>query len=307
MEITKTEETKIAYLKRASQLADRYQRETGNTWMTDPMDWVNWLDELRMGLKKASWRQYKAAAAFMLEVDDDGTDEQLGHAREKLVSLNQGKCKKKSHKTSARRLRNLSDIDMSKIISRLNPHSKKHDFLLITWLNAGIITGLRPHEWWHASLDGTILEVHNSKNSNGRSNGNFRYLDLAAVTKSELADIERMLLLVRDVWTDYNTAYNSASSRLKRVTKIIWPKSKRRPTLYSCRHQFRANAASAGISLEIQGALMGHGSADTARRHYGRKRFGSGVFKVKPAPNTMIPDFPEHTMRPNGSSPSLSP
>ena len=285
--VTRTYETEEAYQTRARQLVKRFKLQTGKTWFQDPLAWVLWLDELRCQLKKNSWRQYKAACVSLLE-KYESRDLVFLKAKIELLNLSQNNCKKRSKKTSSRRLKKLSKHDLREIYNELKPRENERDEMLIIWLAAGILTGLRPHEWWQARLENETLIVRNAKATNGRANGAERFLDLSNMDDNEHYFIQRMMSLVLKR-PDYDSTYLSVSRRLRKITKKLWPHRKKRPALYSARHQFRANAASAGISLMTQGALMGHASAETARRHYGHKRFGSGNFRITPAMGTQYP------------------
>ncbi len=56
---------------------------------------------------------------------------------------------------------------------------------------------------------------------------------------------------------------------LRNACKQIWPRRKERYALYSCRHEFAAQARRV-YTLQEVAALMGHGSDATATQHYGR-------------------------------------
>ena len=73
-------------------------------------------------------------------------------------------------------------------------------------------------------------------------------------------------------WDEY---YAGISRRLYNITKRLFPKNKKRPSLYSCRHQQIANLKSAGYSLVEIACLSGHLTDVTASEHYGKRRYGN--------------------------------
>ena len=73
-------------------------------------------------------------------------------------------------------------------------------------------------------------------------------------------------------WEDY---YAGVAGRLYSITKRLFPRNKKRPSLYSCRHQLIANLKSAGYSLVDIACISGHLTDATASEHYGKKKFGN--------------------------------
>ena len=69
--ISKTEDTKIAYLKRVEQLRKRAAKELEiNLNELDVRQLVAWLVEKKPSIMRATWRQYKSAIIYFLENHD---------------------------------------------------------------------------------------------------------------------------------------------------------------------------------------------------------------------------------------------
>lgn len=156
-------------------------------------------------------------------------------------------------------------------------------------LEASLLTGLRPIEWSTCWIDESnpnvsVLMVRNAKNTNGRSHGLIRKLRLDGLTQNERRIVRSMVDIGQSHQSDWNAFYEQMRKTLKRITKALWPRRKQRPTLYSARHQFTANAKAAGLTRVEIAALMGHASIETAGNHYGRRTagIGSSGFHIEP-------------------------
>lgn len=74
--------------------------------------------------------------------------------------------------------------------------STKRFVLLFKFIQANLIVGLRPSEWLNATIACNLKEqcfaliVKNGKNSFGRANGDFRYLNLIDATNEQIGCIE---------------------------------------------------------------------------------------------------------------------
>ena len=269
----KTPYTVDLYAKNARRLLDWCERTHGLRWQDAPALACRLVIEGRWDrLSRASKRLYRAslisfmdaagegdAVAYLQGVDasDDGCDRQPVVSREKRLTHEQ----------------------LAQIVECLDIVDNEIDQTLLRLLYAGSLTGLRPGEWRSASFEGnpdiSVLTVKNSKNTHGRAHGDYRTLIL-----HDLDDDQRKLILDlvsdagRRTEAEYRGMMLRVADRLKFVAKRIWPNAKSRPSLYSARHQFAANAKKAGLDRASLAALMGHSSTSTAARHYGLKRDG---------------------------------
>lgn len=165
----------------------------------------------------------------------------------------------------------------------------------VAWMAANNIVGLRPIEWKSAHIDvvdgETILVVVNAKNTNGRSHGELRHLNLTKINEAELRLIMRQLHIagkynINDAtWDRY---YNAVRLTIYHMARKVLSNRRKYPTLYSTRHQFAANAKSANLGKSEIAALMGHAVDTTATMHYGRKKHGSGKFGITPATEEVL-------------------
>ena len=132
-----------------------------------------------------------------------------------------------------------------------------------------------------------ILKVANAKNTNDRSHGVFREIELPDLSPSLSKLILLLVSTAKKTKADgtWDRRVASAGKSLYRMTRELWPHRKKHYTLYSARHQAAANWKMI-LSKEQIAALMGHASMLTATIHYGRR--SAGRAQVLPGMATII-------------------
>jgi integrase len=297
--VTKTEATSQAYHVRAEALWVRASRETNSHQeFLSPLLFIEWLKKLLVTLRPSSKRQYIAACREYLHsmTIDNEQNTELESAIKIIMSI-QGKdfnnpdiSKIPPPKTSSHKAKH---FNLEKFISNCNKDLQdgKSQWTLpaLIWITANVLVGLRPCEWRHAKLiivdSKPILKVKNAKSTNGRAHGEFRHIDISSFSKKHLNLIKTQLRFIRDLdqsqdaWDSY---YNSVRRRIFSLVRKVDKFQKRYPSLYSTRHQYAADAKSAGLDLASIAALMGHATDETVRETYGRKKDGSGHFSAQP-------------------------
>lgn len=292
---TRTDKTEIAYSKRANLLIEQYFHECNVPYgfEFEPKDLVRWAIHKRQSLRPSTWRQYRSSLVFHFERlrDDSGNDpKDLDDAIQMLLNSGCDECirgKDAPRRTSSSKRRSISKQELQLIVSYLQDHKSRWSFPVSIWLQAAVLTGLRPIEWQASKLqlletgEYTLL-VSNAKQSNGRGNGEFRTLHLGVMSSAEHRIINTHLQLVSNVirqnlWALY---YRECRNTLYRTTRALWSNRASYPTLYTGRHQFAANAKQAWLSKPEVAALLGHASIDTATTHYGKRRSGHAGFTV---------------------------
>ncbi len=221
-------------------------------------------------LSKASWRLYRAALVFA--ANQQGYPEIAAR-----IALIAGGVKKSMRQG---RVKHLKPADWEQMLQLVRERSDMPGTLIL-FLQASMLTGLRPSEWQRAELvclsDKPALLVQNAKQSNGRSHGQTRTIVLAGMSQSAIDLIGRQIDHVHQKLLDlgsWTALYLQLKFSLRHAIRERWPDPIKRPTLYIARHLFAANAKAAGRSKEEVAALMGHASDETATQHYGRRRFG---------------------------------
>ena len=282
--MTKTHETQKIYMNRATKILDRYSRETGMAWNDDPGMFCNWFLAMKPEWKPSTWRQYKASICYFME--------QLGPVEivRYLKSQTAEGCNKdgKTAKTSSQKQKHFKHEDLIELTTFLAKGKSRYNNLLAMWLILNIQLGLRPSEWETAKLDGHQLIVQNGKNTNNRSHGQERRILLSDAPDNFLELLKEFLMaLDRAVSAkgSFQIVYELLRKKLYKANYMLWPRRKKRPTLYSTRHQFSADLKKSNYSLTEIAALFGHATDETATFHYGRKQHGkrgSSFVKANP-------------------------
>ena len=289
---SRSDKTKESYTLRARDLIRR-AREDMAIHVHDHLDYrrfIGWMTTHKTDWTRPTWRQYKAAVVYILELESAEGDPIAQEALELLLPIDVDGCKTSSQNTSAQKLKRLPLKDFRSLRQFLTDHKGPWHDDLNRWLSAGLLTGLRPLEWGqtrYANQKGEdVLIVKNAKHSNLRAHGPTRTILLGGLTDQERKLIKHHVDRATE-WRQaeqYSRFYQGCASTLARAARRLWPKRDRYPTLYSTRHQFSADAKASGLTSAELAALMGHAVDLTAGRHYGRRSAGTDMLRVRPDP-----------------------
>lgn len=168
----------------------------------------------------------------------------------------------------------------------------------------------------HSSIDSnksglgakSLLIVKNAKNSHGRACGDYRFLVLNVLDDGEFVQLVKMLAKLRKLHSSVDDFNKQVIRPMQEKLKYVLDKDakckkivdslhlrkmrdyrfdvksnpnrrrplKKRPTIYSTRHQAIANAKKEGIHPVVIAAAFGHASILSAEEHYGIHWHGSG-------------------------------
>ncbi len=284
----KTTETIQIYLKKAQGIIKKActDLKIDTPSELDPRQLVAWMELQRPQIYKKTWRLYKSAIVCYLEQSQDFSEETLS-ALDHLKLLSGEDCLQTTDRTSSSKLKKFPWKDFQKITDFLRTHQGKWHLPLLDWIISGSLTGLRPKEWLNSQLvqiDGSYaLIIQNAKHTNGRAFGPQRTLLLDALASEEIDTIQRHVQRVYK-WqqmNQYEDLYQGCALTLNYVSRKLWPRREKHITLYSCRHQFTANAKASGFSTTEIAAMMGHAVDTTATLHYGKKTAGHELLRVR--------------------------
>ncbi len=275
--MTRSTKTQRMYDLRVKTTMHRYHQETqGSTWADNPMAFAEWMLAQKDRWKRSTWRMTRLAVREYLQKE--------GAPMEALHLFDDGHNPPGNAKgqIEAARIKGLPDKDLFALIDLLtNPETQAannvrkgtYDAILSAFLQANVLTGMRPSEWdtaaW-ATLDKeTVLRVDNRKATNGRGNGVARLLsvhpDAIPVIQAMMDERDRLYAL-GITWPEMQ---NGMASRLKDIRHLV---TKKTYTLYSTRHRFASAAKQSGYSRRDIAEMLGHASDKTAIIHYGRKK-----------------------------------
>lgn len=290
---TRTHQTQESYQRRSRDLVRRCREEL-NVHPHESLDYrrfVGWLITRKPEWSRPTWRQYKAAAVYTLEQQSEAGDDIAQEALETLLPVDVDGCRTSTRKTSALKLKRLLLRDYRSLDRYLSENAGPWNKDLQRWLAGGMLTGLRPLEWGQTQytqrMGEDALVVQNAKHSNNRAHGPSRTILLGGLSDEERALIKKHVERATE-WKQaeqYARFYHGCAATLARVSRRLWPKRDRHPTLYSARHQFSADAKASGLTPAELAALMGHAVDTTAGRHYGRRTAGMEMLRVRPDPD----------------------
>lgn len=281
--ITRTSNTESDYRKRAISLLERHNRETGKDWDLHPHDLLDWLHNFRDGVSAAYWRRTKAALAWYLDT--------LGQSAlsDSVRSVSTEGCAKAKH-TSANKKKSVTDEELGQLTKYLlSPGASEISVASYYFFVSCLLTGMRPVEWSQcdfevdmdpltSEVDAITIVVQNAKATNGRAHGKTRTLLFPStrVTPQEFqALINHWRFTERHLAAGtFATFQRDVGKKIQYAARKLWPRKRRRITLYSTRHQSMANGKSSGRPRAFIAAMHGHATDRTCGEHYGRKQYG---------------------------------
>jgi hypothetical protein len=189
-------------------------------------------------------------------------------------------CPTRNHKP--RKTRNFPLVDFTKLHDALLDAQVEQKSIwaarAIAWMDAGLVTGLRPIEWdtvqWTDATK-TMLRATNGKIKTDVP-GYLRREPISHARRQQFQNVEpttrdipvpansrstvtRHLAMIehaQKAGIDFATYHKQASQVIRRACLKIW-KGKKQYTLYSLRRQFAANAADQ-YGVEASSIMMGH-------------------------------------------------
>ena len=325
-ERTKTEGTITEYTSRIVTMARRVDCPHNSPHFPDAL--LKQLLIEKTSISKATWFKKKASLIYYFEqVNRDDLIEKL------QVMKPEGALSKSSN-TSGRKKKSLTKNEEDKVRFELEKMAKSSNTWgrqLLSYTECILLTGMRPIELHGAKLyssstefisEGNILgdysgnwpmlHIHNGKQTNGRSFGIKRHVDLSQLNKKQLLYIKISLAYANSLETptgqstDYKQYYDALRHAFSRVIKKLFSGRSSFISLYTYRHQCIADLkADDNYSLLQIAAIVGHGNDLTATEHYGRKKSGRSreakveandvdVAKVRPLLNEKMNNITSH-------------
>jgi len=177
-------------------------------------------------------------------------------------------------RTSARKAKAITEAEhrglCSFLVNKKDPTSR-----LVAWLVFfGVELGLRPVEYFHASLEGATLRVRCAKNTNGRGVAGFRTIDMSSWSPRKLQAFRDFLTRLQAETRkagDFKRMHQRLAKCLERACKSI---KIRKIALYTLRHQAISTAKKNNVKPAEIAAFAGHRSTRTATTSYAKRRAG---------------------------------
>ena len=275
---TRTTVTEARYRAIFESLVQQYEKTRNGSTPFDSLALVSWLGERRPQLAKRTWWLYKAATKTVLAArHKQGEDHHL--ALTALAEMTAAPCPKNTGRTASKKDKKLSQQDLLTLCLYLENRPGIWGERTKLWLLAGYCTGLRPLEWTQCDwtdIDGhKTLRVVNAKATNGRAHGTHRHIILAGWDQAVIDTLHEHILSLQTFAREhsYYTYYDNCRDAMYRASLACFPNRKKRPSLYSARHQFAADMKRQHPA-QLAAALMGHSTDHTAQRLYAQSRHG---------------------------------
>jgi hypothetical protein len=297
---TRTQETEAEYADRFRLLFKKARIELGvsaNATVTafsfTILAFVNWLIAKRVEFTPATWRQYRSAVIFALEKKAEAEPKMAAMVASAVALLRAASPPGENGlplRTSASKAKRFKERDLDRVCHLALSGRSPNAPALVHLLQATILAGCRPCEWPSATLRKSAapgfaweLVVRNAKNTNNRSHGEIRTLRWQTLSPEHLYHLKIWLEIAQ--LPDYSKRQASLCSLLDDLTNKLFNRRALRPTIYSGRHEAIARwkaqyvntaqtAEELAEGLAIVAALAGHGSDETATKHYGRPQKG---------------------------------
>lgn len=306
---TRTKKTDAAYEKRYRQLKrEARSRLPESRTLESFVDWL--IESKRPTLSASSWRQNRAATVFGFELEraaDPGLSARIDVAITHLKNTRPAKRAKTPLRTSQQKAKRFLPGDLERISHRAHSGRAPNAEALTGFLGASNITGLRPCEWPTAKFRRSKvpgfqweMKVRNAKASDIRAHGEFRTLRWTSLSAQTVATITNWISQAREAEGagTYRRLLATLQAFMRRLTKILFPRRRKRSTLYTPRHEATARWKAHYVDsasteeerihgLAVVAALLGHASDATATAHYGRPRPGERGSSRFPVP---VPD-----------------
>lgn len=288
---TRTVDTDKNYLKMGRSMIRRYTEATGEEWSINPLGFARWFCNHHAHWSPSYWRLMRAAMVLTLNQLNAPIEAVAMFHDEAALPKRVQKKPSKNGRSVYRVPKKIEADVIEQYINLLRESRGPMSHLLGAFLYVNQEIGLRPKEWGDAWLsiimgsDGEslpILIVKNAKNTNGRSTGETRTLimnDLVSKMVNPSFILRDKAIAQYGDWATVQRKMTLALGDFRRRHKLP-PLN-----LYSTRHQFSANAKSAGLTKRQIADLMGHESDKTAEAHYGKKRYGRGYINVQSLSN----------------------
>jgi integrase len=299
---TRTERTEQKYRERAEQIARAANAEAGR--ILSPLQLANAVRARQ--LAPSSYRQMRAALIFTMGEAAAMRPDEAPRLQSAIDLLRQPRpLPDNANAADDGRLRTSQakqitgvERDIDRICHAVLAGTSPNADALVAYLKSGMLTGGRISEWAAAQFGPSTvpgfaweLTFENGKLGNQRGHGPTRTMRWTSLPSELVTMLGTWIDTARLAAENYDTLVDTLESLMRRATKALFPKRKRRPTLSSVRHAAAARWKAAYVAgarnsdekvtgLATVAALMGHATDETATMHYARAETGSSNFPV---------------------------
>lgn len=228
----------------------------------------------------SSWRIYKNAFKKICE---------FSKLHQHLENASAFAKPAKSKKLERKRKRYLDISDMRKLLASINSSNSKYKIVLVDWIKATELVGLRPNEWEHSSIispDGhtQVLKAYNTRKSviSQSDLPEYRYIPLSHLDEHQVEVIARFMSKFKALikMGSYKDSFELLRSSLKYYVDRTFVHADGETSgisIYSARDQFCLNMRVSLDDNELVAYFMGHTDNERQRRSYGKINNGKVI------------------------------
>jgi hypothetical protein len=237
---------------------------------------AQWLSDHCHLYTASTIRQNRSALKAFVELDPASSPHHASISQV-LDSIDVSRCVRPGKgKTSSGKTKSFPRQDFELIVQALASSEHPINRLAALMLEAILITGARPIELREIlfCVGEPTIRVRNAKNTNGRANGDYRYLIIQNEQhyKKMLTALSALdAYLIDNDNLEHHALLLRVDDAIRRARKRLWPRARtgKRYTLYSARHQASAGFKTIHSCADVA-RLMGHNSDETSGSHYAR-------------------------------------
>jgi site-specific recombinase XerC len=326
MEHRLSERTKLEYAARLKELSGKIQRRIDHVTVLTPDMLIDQIKrDMSHGIADSTFRLNRAAVLYwigqqaqaLIASGEDSSDYVAGFNALKALRYVQAND---VQRTASRKLKFFPQECFAALLKYANERGSRapNAARAIAFVKANLLVGLRPVEWFSASLasylvrneDGDLVRdargqlmfepmliVRNAKATHGRGNGQFRELILYGITADELTSLMNFVEIAQRFRDRHsanieskeltNLLYRPLNNLIHRALTNAGFAQRDIPSCYSTRHQVVADHKASGRDKRTIAAFFGHSSMSTHQEHYGRKKHGSRPVTFAPSAESL--------------------
>ena len=208
-------------------------------------------------MQPRSWGNHKRSIALLAE---KFKHHDLAH---KIKQLNNPAVENKEYPTQPKKIKKVNHKDFQKILTAAKTDDELH---IASAIYLAYRLGLRPSEMQNIEIlaNGGYKITTSKKNDSGE-----RGID--RIIKAN--DDETAKAINKAITNLEHVKIKNIQDNMATLMRRIFPRRKRRPTLYTFRHQYASNLKAEGYSKKVIAYLLGHQSTRT-QENYGHIQSG---------------------------------
>ncbi|MFT2111988.1 hypothetical protein [Marinomonas sp. 2405UD68-3] len=274
--MTRTENTEREYRLKLKTIYVRYfQREDNDGSLNSREKVLSVFSKIESALTTNSAKKYRAVLRW--------------HCRNESIKLEKNDMKITLSNSKSLKMKTYPKDLRLRVLKLINSVARPRESVkrfVELHLKVGVLVGYRLNELRDISVevirsdkfggeDRCKVIIVNGKATNGRSNGDTRWIELPE--KFDGFSVSESISELKELYLSSPKMLGAARSLHMKVVNVALKRRSEtslRPTLSSTRHEFKVSVVEACGGI-LCSAAMGHISSDTQKRHYGKRNLNS--------------------------------